>query len=394
MAAEFGRFADERIGPHAERIHREDTDVPESIIDGLREIGAFGMSIPEQFGGMAGDGGHAAMVVATEELSRVSVGVGGSLLTRPEILARALLKGGTDEQRTRLLPGIATGALLVAVAVTEPDAGSDVAAVRCAVTRTPHGWRIDGTKTWCTFAGRADIIMLLRGRTPTQVPGIAGCRSSWWRKSLPPAMPSISSKPAADACPAKPSLRSAIGVCTASRSCSRDGCFPITRSSAAMEGWVAASTCRWRASRQGAYRRGPSDGTHGRRIQSSAPICQGAPGLRAEARRVPARFETLARMGARMVSNRLLTYTVSRSLESDEGALQAAIAKAVSCRDVLGVTSDALQIHGGYGYAEEYPVSRYFVDARVLPVFEGTEEVLALRVIARALVEAAGRTIG
>ena len=335
------------------------------------------------------------MVVATEELSRVSVGVGGSLLTRPEILARALLKGGTDEQRTRLLPGIATGALLVAVAVTEPDAGSDVAAVRCAVTRTPHGWRIDGTKTWCTFAGRADIIMLLARTDPDPGSGHRGL-----------SLFVVEKEPAAGHAF---DFEQTGGGRMSGQAIPTIGYRGMHSFEVVFEGWMLPDNAI--IGGDGGLGRGfylQMEGFSAGRLQTAAratglmdaafrAALQYAKGRRAFGRKLvefPLASRQLARMGARMVSNRLLTYTVSRSLESDEGALQAAIAKAVSCRDVLGVTSDALQIHGGYGYAEEYPVSRYFVDARVLPVFEGTEEVLALRVIARALVEAAGRTIG
>src|SRR5437764_12449288 len=100
-----------------------------------------------------------AMVVATEELSRGSLGVAGSLITRPEILTRALLKGGTEEQKHHWLPRLASGEIMNAVAVTEPDFGSDVAGIKVTATPAAGGWKINGVKTWCTFAGRADVVM-------------------------------------------------------------------------------------------------------------------------------------------------------------------------------------------------------------------------------------------
>ena len=144
MAETFRRFAEERIAPAAERIHRQNADIPEDIISGLGELGAFGLSIPEAYGGYATGGEHdyLGMVVATEELSRASLGAGGSLITRPEILARALLRGGTEAQKRAWLPQLATGEIMAGVAVTEPDFGSDVAGI--SVPRRPDRRRATG----------------------------------------------------------------------------------------------------------------------------------------------------------------------------------------------------------------------------------------------------------
>jgi (2S)-methylsuccinyl-CoA dehydrogenase len=136
-------------------------------------MGAFGLSVPAEYGGYSegGDGEYLAMVVATEELSRASLGIGGSLITRPEILTRALVRGGTEEQKHEWLPKLATAEVMAAVAVTEPDFGSDVAGIK--VTATPAagadgtpGYVINGVKTWCTFGARADVLMLLARTDP------------------------------------------------------------------------------------------------------------------------------------------------------------------------------------------------------------------------------------
>ena len=158
VAETFHRFAEEQVLPHAEEVHRTNTDIPESVIAGLAELGGFGLSIPEEFGGFSegGESEYVGMVVATEELSWASLGIGGSLITRPEILTRALLRGGTDEQRATWLPRLATADALCAIAVTEPDFGSDVANVTTSATKTKGGWLLNGTKTWCTFAARAE----------------------------------------------------------------------------------------------------------------------------------------------------------------------------------------------------------------------------------------------
>src|SRR5437660_3890655 len=165
----FRRFADDKVRPVAEHVHRTNADIPEDVITGLAEMGGFGLSVPEEYGGFAsgGESDYMGMVVATEELSRGSLGVGGSLITRPEILTRALVRGGTEEQKHELLPKIASGEVMVAVAVTEPDFGSDVAGLK--VTAQPAGdgaWVINGVKTWCTFAARADVLMLLARTDP------------------------------------------------------------------------------------------------------------------------------------------------------------------------------------------------------------------------------------
>src|SRR5437763_9488793 len=159
----FRRFAEEQIRPVAEAVHRHNEDVPEEIIVGLAEMGAFGLSVPAEYGGFAagGESDYMGMVVATEELSRGALGAGGSLVTRPEIPARAPVKGGTEEQKRYWLPQLASGQAKATAAVTEPDFGSDVAGIKVTAARRDGGWAIDGVKTWCTFAARADVLMLL-----------------------------------------------------------------------------------------------------------------------------------------------------------------------------------------------------------------------------------------
>ncbi len=176
VADSFGRFAQDRIAPVAEHVHRTNGDIPDEVLEGLAELGGFGLSVPEEYGGFAtgGESDYMGMVVATEELSRASLGVGGSLITRPEILTRALVKGGTEEQRKHWLPQLATGETLVAVAVTEPDFGSDVAGMTTTATKSEGGWVINGVKTWCTFAARANVLMLLARTNPDKSAGHRG----------------------------------------------------------------------------------------------------------------------------------------------------------------------------------------------------------------------------
>ena len=164
----FRRFAEDKVRPVAEHVHRQNGDIPEDVITGLAELGTFGLSIPEEYGGFSagGEGEYLAMVVATEELSRGSLGVGGSLVTRPEILARALLQGATEAQKQEWLPKLASGEVMAAVAVTEPDFGSDSGAITTTATRDGDDYIVNGVKTWCTFAGRADALMLMARTDP------------------------------------------------------------------------------------------------------------------------------------------------------------------------------------------------------------------------------------
>src|SRR5207237_1201743 len=173
MARDSARgFARKEVAPIAERIHRHDELVPESIIRRMGELGYFGMSVPEDYGGQGM--GNLVMIVITEELSAASLAAAGSLITRPEILTQALLKGGTEAQKRRWLPPIAAGELMVGISVTEPDTGSDVASIRCRAERGDGGWYLSGAKAWCTFAGRANVLALLARTNPDVKAGARG----------------------------------------------------------------------------------------------------------------------------------------------------------------------------------------------------------------------------
>ena len=173
VADTFRRFAEDRIKPVAEHVHRTNADVPEQIISGLGEMGAFGLSVPEEYGGFAtgGESDYIGMVVATEELSRGSLGIGGSLITRPEILTRALVRGGTEAQKQRWLPELASGSVMVRRRGDRARFGSNVGGLIAAAAPAvgpdgEPGWKINGVKTWCTFGARADVLMLLARTDP------------------------------------------------------------------------------------------------------------------------------------------------------------------------------------------------------------------------------------
>ncbi|HVH05328.1 MAG TPA: acyl-CoA dehydrogenase family protein [Myxococcota bacterium] len=161
-------FGEQEVAPRAEHIHRTDDLVPESFITKMAELGYFGLSVPEAYGGH--EMGNLSMILTTEELSRCSLAAAGSLITRPEILTKALLQGGTDAQKKEWLPKIAAGEIMVGISVTEPDIGSDVAGVKCRAERATVGGRdgfvINGPKAWCTFAGRANVLAVLLRTNP------------------------------------------------------------------------------------------------------------------------------------------------------------------------------------------------------------------------------------
>ena len=393
VAATFRRFAEERIAPQAERIHRHNADIPEDIISGLGDLGAFGLSIPETYGGYAtgGESDYMGMVIATEELSRASLGAGGSLITRPEILAKALVKGGTEEQKRHWLPRLAAGEIMAAVAVTEPDYGSDAASLTVPAVRDGDEWVVSGTKTWSTFAARADVLMLLARTDPDRSKAHRGLSLF------------IVPKERADGHGFR--LEQPGGGRLEGRPIDTIGYRGMHSYELSFDGWRVphANLIGGDAGLgRGFYLQ--MDGFENGRLQTAARAI-GVMQAAYEAARSYAADRMvfgkalgdyqltrvkLTRMAASIAASRAYMYEVARLSAKGEGSLEASMIKAYVCRAAEAVAREAVQIHGGYGYAEEYPVSRYFVDARVLSIFEGADETLALKVVARRLVAAAG----
>jgi (2S)-methylsuccinyl-CoA dehydrogenase len=394
----FRRFADEKLAPIAEHIHRHNDDIPESIIEGLAEMGAFGLSIPEEYGGY-GTGGESeliGMVVATEELSRGSLGAGGSLITRPEILTRALLKGGTEEQKLEWLPKLATAEVMNAVAVTEPDFGSDVAGIKVTATKVDGGYLINGVKTWCTFGARGDVLMLLARTDPDRTKTHRGLSMFIVPKPRGEGHGFEFVQEAGDGAPGGGKMEGrpidTIGYRGMhSYEIAFDAWFVADANLVGLEGGLG----------QGFYLQ--MAGFENGRLQTAAR----AVGVMQAAYEKAKQYAVdrtvfgkpvgeyqltqakLARMAVIIQASRQASYAVARLMAKGEGALEAAQVKAYVCKAAEWVTREAMQIHGGMGYAEEYDVSRYFVDARVLSIFEGADETLCLKVIARRMVEAA-----
>jgi len=392
VAETFRRFAADKIRPVADHVHRTNADVPEEIISGLADIGGFGLSVPAEYGGFAQGGEHdyMGMVVATEELSRGSLGIGGSLVTRPEILTRALVGGGTEEQKRKWLPRVASGELMVGIMVTEPDHGSDVAGVKVSATPAEGGWLVNGVKTWATFAGRADVLMVLARTDPDRSKGHRGLSVLIVEKA-PVAGHAFD-------------LRQDSGGRMEGRAIDTIGYRGMHSFEVAFEDWFVPAANL--IGLDGGLGRGfylQMAGFENGRLQTAAR----AVGL------MQAAFEAgldyaqnrmvfgkpvfayqlskvkLARMAAAIQAGRQMSYAVARLMGNGAGSLEASMVKAYVCRAAEWVTREALQLHGGMGYGEEFPVSRYFVDARVLSIFEGADEILCLRVIARRLAERA-----
>jgi (2S)-methylsuccinyl-CoA dehydrogenase len=391
----FHRFAEDRIRPHAEHVHRTNGDIPEEIIEGLAEIGGFGLSVPEEYGGFAtgGESDYLGMVVATEELSWGSLGIGGSLITRPEILTRALVRGGTEDQKRRWLPKLATGEVLAAVAVTEPDYGSDVAGLATSATATEGGWLINGVKTWCTFAARADVLMLLARTDPDRSKAHRGLSMFVVEKPRGEGTGFVFGQEATGPRPAGRLEGRPIDTL---------GYRGMHSYEVAFENWFVPADNL--VGGEGGLGRGfylQMQGFENGRLQTAARAVgvmqaayEAAAAYAAERRVFGAPIldyeltrAKLARMAVLIQATRQSSYQVARLMAKGEGALEASMVKAYVCRAAEWVTREALQIHGGMGYAEEYPVSRYFVDARVLSIFEGADETLALKVIARRLLD-------
>ncbi len=392
MQDSFKQFAEDVVMPLAEEIHTKDLIIPDEILKPLVELGCFGLSVPMQYGGIQPDEqeDNLGMIVVTEELSRGSLGGAGSLITRPEILSRALLKGGTEAQKQHWLPKLAVAEPLCAVAVTEPNFGSDVAKMALKATKTDGGWILNGEKTWCTFAGKAGVLMTLARTDSDPKAGHRGLTMF------------LVEKDATDGHEFK-YVQKEGGTLTGkaiptigyrgmhSYTVFYDNMFVPDSHVIGEEGGVG----------KGFYY--AMAGFAGGRIQTAARatgVMQAAfeKALSYSQERVVfdkpiADYQLtlfkIARMAMLLSVSRQFTYHVARLMDEGKGQMEASLVKLYSCKSSEWLCREAMQIHGGMGYAEESAVSRYFIDSRVLSIFEGAEETLAIKVIARALVEGA-----
>jgi (2S)-methylsuccinyl-CoA dehydrogenase len=375
---QFFRFAQEKVTPFAHQWHMKDELIPIAVVNELSELGVFGLTIPEEYGGAGLS--KMAMCVVSEELSRGYIGV-GSLATRSEIAAELILTGGTKDQREHWLPLIASGAKLPTAVFTEPSGGSDVAALKTRAVKDGETYKIYGNKTWITHAARADVMTLLV-RTNADKPGYRGLSMFLAEK------PRGTEK---EIFPVAGMSGGEIGVL---------GYRGMKEYEIGFDGFeVPAANLLGREEGQGFKQLMQT--FEAARIQTAARAVGVALaamdlGLRYALERTqfgkqliefPRVRDKLAMMAVEITIARQLAYYSAR--EKDEGRrcdLEAGMAKLLGARVAWACADNALQIHGGNGFALEYPISRVLCDARILNIFEGAAEIQA-NVIARRLLE-------
>ncbi len=378
---QFRRFADDKVLPEAHGWHMEDALIPIEIIAEMSELGVFGLTIPEEYGGFGMS--KTAMCVVSEELSRAYIGV-GSLGTRSEIAAELILCGGTEAQKQAWLPRIASGEILPTAVFTEPNTGSDLGSLRTRAVRDGEDFVVSGNKTWITHAARADVMTMLV-RTDPATDNYAGLSML------------LAEKPRGDGddpFPAQGMSGGEIGVLgyrgMKEYELGFDGFrVPVANLLGGVEGQGFKQLMQTFESA---------------RIQTAARaigVAQSALDLSlryAQERRqfgkpliaFPRVYGKLAMMAVEIMVARQLTYFSAR--EKDAGRrcdLEAGMAKLLAARVAWAAADNGLQIHGGNGFALEYPISRVLCDARILSIFEGAAEIQA-QVIARRLLEPKG----
>ena len=378
IRGEMRRFAEDKVTPFAHEWHLKNDYIPLDVISQMAELGVFGLTIPEEYGGLGL--GKESMCVVSEELSRAYIGV-GSLGTRSEIAGELILCGGTEEQKQKWLPLIACGEILPTAVFTEPNTGSDLASLRTRAVLDGDVWKVSGNKTWITHPVRADIMTLLARTNPDEA-GYKGLSMF------------IAEKPRGsdeDPFPAEGMSGGEIEVL---------GYRGMKEYEIAFDGFeVKAENLLGGETGQGFKQLMQT--FEGARIQTAARalgVAQAALdlGLRYAEERIqfgkalinfPRVSDKLALITAELMIARQLTYF--SAWEKDSGRrcdLEAGMAKLLGARVAWAAADNALQIHGGNGFALEYQISRVLCDARILNIFEGAAEIQA-QVIARRLLE-------
>jgi (2S)-methylsuccinyl-CoA dehydrogenase len=375
---QFRRFVDDEVLPFAHDWHMKDELIPLPVVQKMAELGVFGLTIPEEWGGLGM--GKMAMCVVTEELSRGYIGV-GSLGTRSEIAGELIRAGGTKAQKEKYLAAIATGKILPTAVFTEPNTGSDLASLRTRAVREGDTYKVYGNKTWITHAARADIMTMLV-RTNPDKPGYQGLSML------------LAEKPRgtdSDPFPAKGMTGGEIKVL---------GYRGMKEYELGFDGFeVPVANLLGEAEGNGFKQLMAT--FEGARIQTAARAvgvaqCALELGLRYAKDRVqfakpivefPRVAGKIAWMAVETMIARQLTYFSAREKDGDRRCdIEAGMAKLLAARVAWSNADNALQIHGGNGYAMEYPISRVLCDARILNIFEGAAEIQA-QVVCRGLIE-------
>ena len=379
----FRAFTAEKITPFAHQWHLADALIPDAVIAEMAALGVFGVCIPESHGGLGL--GKLAMAVVSEELSRGWI-CAGSLGTRSEIAGELIGENGTDEQKARWLPRIADGSCLPTAVFTEPDTGSDLAAVRTRAERQGDGaWRVTGAKTWITHAARADLMTMLV-RTDPAAPGYAGLSMLLAEKTR---------GTSAAAFPDAGLDGSEIEVL---------GYRGMKEYALGFDGFAVAADGLL-GGREGQGFKQLMRTFEGARIQTAAravgvawnafdlalDYALGRKQFGEPLVAFPRVTDKLALMAAETVMARELTYFAARAKDRRSRCdIEAGMAKLLAARAAWSAADNAVQIHGGNGYALEYPISRVLCDARILNIFEGAAEIQA-QVIGRGLLDAQRR---
>ncbi len=373
---QFRRFTIEKVEPHAHDWHLKDELIPMDVISELSEMGVFGLTIPEEFGGFGLS--KMSMAVVSEELSRGYIGV-GSLGTRSEIAAELILCGGTDEQKEKWLPGLASGEILPTAVFTEPNTGSDLGALRTRATKDGDDWTITGNKTWITHAARTHVMTVL-ARTVPDTTDYRGLSMFLAEKT-----PGTDEDPF----PTEGMTGGEIEVL---------GYRGMKEYELAFDGFrVKGENLLGMTEGQGFKQLMQT--FESARIQTAARavgVAQSALDISiryAEDRKqfgkslieFPRVSGKLAMMAVEIMVARQLTYFSAREKDNDRRCdLEAGMAKLLGARVAWAAADNGLQIHGGNGFAMEYAISRVLCDARILNIFEGAAEIQA-QVIARRL---------
>ena len=375
---EMRRFADSEVVSHAQGWHRTNSYIPMEIINHMAELGVFGLTIPEDFGGMGL--GKESMCVVSEELSRGYIGV-GSLGTRSEIAAELILGGGTAEQKAKWLPKIASGEVLPTAVFTEPNTGSDLASLKTRAVREGDVYKVYGNKTWITHPVRADLMTLLVRTNPKE----AGHRGLSML---------LAEKPRGDDAnpfPVKGMTGTEIEVL---------GYRGMKEYEIAFDGFEVKAE-NLLGGVEGLGFKQLMQTFESARIQTAARAIGVAQAAMEQAmdyaqNRVqfgtqivnfPRVSDKIAMMATEIMIARQLTYHAAREKDSGRRCdLEAGMAKLFGARVAWAAADNAVQIHGGNGFALEFPVSRILCDARILNIFEGAAEIQA-QVIARRLLD-------
>ena len=373
---QFRRFAYDRVIPYAHDWHLRDELIPMALIEEMGELGVFGLTIPEKFGGFGMS--KTAMCVVSEELSRGYIGV-GSLGTRSEIAAELILCGGTDAQKAHWLPKIASAEILPTAVFTEPSTGSDLGSLKTRATRDGDTYAVTGNKTWITHAARADVMTLLVRTNPDSA-DYSGLSMF------------LAEKPrGTDAAPFPASGMTGGEIAVL-------GYRGMKEYELAFDGFTVPAA-NLLGGQEGQGFKQLMQTFESARIQTAARaigVAQSAMDIAMQYAQERVQFgkalinfprvaSKIAMMAVEIMIARQLTYFSAR--EKDEGRrcdLEAGMAKLLAARIAWSSADNGLQIHGGNGFALEYPISRVLCDARILNIFEGAAEIQA-QVIARRL---------